>query len=197
MLAAIMAQRVRLALLGEMEFRSGTLDVWTGTYPLIWGAKTFSGVGPFGSINRIAETADGSAQGVTMALSGVPNSLLAAALDEDYQGQPVHVWLACFDDNWTLLDAPYKIFMGIMDIMTVQRGAPSGTISMQCESRMIELNRPRVRRYTQGDQQIDFPTDKGFSFVNSIQLLQLFWGNPSGPSAALPGSAAQVQNVIR
>jgi hypothetical protein len=190
-----MAQTVRLAVLCEMDFRSAPLFVWTGPYTLTWQGNDFLGTGTLANVSKIAEMSDGSAQGISLSMSNVPASILAAALDENYQGQAVKLWLACFDANWSLLDDPYMIFKGLMDVMTVQDGNPTGAVSITAESRMIELNRPRIRRYTANDQAIDFPNDQGFDFVDGIQLVQVYWGNPNGPSAQLPGSGAQIQNI--
>jgi len=41
---------------------------------------------------------------------------------------------------------------------------------------MIAFERPYVRRYTDEDQKIEHPTDKGFEFVAAIQDLELVWG---------------------
>ena len=40
---------------------------------------------------------------------------------------------------------------------------------------MIDLQRPKSRRYTKEDQQIDFPTDLGFDFVPELQDIQIIW----------------------
>jgi hypothetical protein len=44
------------------------------------------------------------------------------------------------------------------------------------------MNVPANRRYTQEDQQRDYPGDLGFQFVNSIQESQIFWGPGPGTS---------------
>ena len=41
---------------------------------------------------------------------------------------------------------------------------------------LIDLNRSRVRRYTNEDQQIDYPTDVGFEYVQSLQDFEIKWG---------------------
>jgi hypothetical protein len=68
---------------------------------------------------------------------------------------------------------------------------------------MIDLQRPRERRYTHEDQQIDHPGDMGFEYVSQLQELNLAWGKatatvPSsagggGPVGAHPNPAAGVR----
>jgi hypothetical protein len=40
---------------------------------------------------------------------------------------------------------------------------------------MIDLLRPKTRRYTGEDQKIDFPSDLGFDFVPELQDQQIIW----------------------
>jgi hypothetical protein len=63
-----------------------------------------------------------------------------------------------------------------MDVMTIAEGADTSTIQIACENRLIELERPRKLYYTSATQQSEFPSDKGFEFVPSIQDMSLNWG---------------------
>ena len=49
-------------------------------------------------------------------------------------------------------------------------------ISINCENRLLDMNTPVDRRYTQDDQQIDHPGDMGFQFVNGITEINIYWG---------------------
>ena len=60
--------------------------------------------------------------------------------------------------------------------MSVSEDAESASITLTAESRMIDLNRPRVRRYTPEDQKIDYPNDKGLDYVSSLQEAEISWG---------------------
>ena len=194
MLAAIMARNLRISILCDLMFPSAPTYAWAGTYNLSANGNTYLGLGALGGIGKTEEKNDGTATGLSLTLSGVPLSQIAIAVDANYQGAQVKLWLACFDSTWALIDT-YQFFGGIMDIMTVKDGADTATIALSAESRMIETQRARVRRYTHDDQQIDFPGDNGFQFVNTLQLLQLYWGNPNGPSTNLPGAVGQTTNL--
>ena len=63
-----------------------------------------------------------------------------------------------------------------MDQMTIAEGPETSTIALSVESRLIDLERIRTRRYTSEDQKRRFPGDLGLDFVNSIQDKELFWG---------------------
>ncbi len=173
----------------SLDFASGTASFWSGIGTIIWNGITFAGAGTFGSINQIPETTDGSAQGVTMTLSGVKTDAIALAVQQGYQGGQARVWLGCFSltDDTLVLD-PYLFFKGKMDVMTIQDGVKTASISLSCENRLIEYDRARERRYTDFDQHIDFPTDTGLQYINSIQNLQVYWGDPNGANPSLPGA---------
>ena len=56
-----------------------------------------------------------------------------------------------------------------MDVMTLQETGDSCTISLTAESRLIDLERPRVRRYTKEDQKLIDSDDTGLNKINALQ----------------------------
>ena len=56
-----------------------------------------------------------------------------------------------------------------MTIVTEQ--AETATITIQAENRLVDLERPRIRRYSDEDQKSDTAnaSDVGFEFVPSLQ----------------------------
>jgi len=68
------------------------------------------------------------------------------------------------------------VFSGRMDVMSITEDGDSCTITMTAESRLIDLERPRLRRWTSEDQKGLDATDKGFEFVNSLQEASIKWG---------------------
>ena len=47
---------------------------------------------------------------------------------------------------------------------------------MTAESKLIDLERSRARRYTSEDQKIDYPDDKGLDFIADLQDKAVVWG---------------------
>jgi hypothetical protein len=47
---------------------------------------------------------------------------------------------------------------------------------LTAESRLIDLERSRERRYTSEDQKIDYPNDKGLEFIADLQDKEIVWG---------------------
>jgi hypothetical protein len=175
-LAAIQSAALRPALFVEANFTSGPIYVWSGVGPIAWGGKTWTGLGSLGNVSMIEEGATVEAKGITLTLSGIDPSMLTGILDEFQVGLPAIVSLGLFDAAGALIADPVGCFVGQMDQPTLDVTGTSATISINCESRLIEMNVAVDRRYTNEDQQRDYPRDRGLEFVNSIQEAQIYWG---------------------
>lgn len=167
---------LRPIILFEGEFLSGMVRLWSGYGTLSWNGVTWSGVGELAGISPIAETSETRATGVTISLSGIPNDLIAKALDETRQGKQVKIWFGTTDEEVNVIADPYLSFAGRIDVPTIDEGRETSTISITVESRMIDLQRARERRYTHEDQQRDFPGDRGFEYVPMVQDWSGTWG---------------------
>jgi len=176
------AELVRPIYLVDMEFSSGSIYLWSGMGDLTYNSNTYLGAGDLLSIGAIQETAELTANGATVTLGGIKQSLLTLARDEPYQGRPLIIRLGAFDENGDLIASPVILFSGFMDIMTIADSGDTSTITVTVENKLIAFQRTAVRRYTAEDQKIEHPTDKGFEFVAKIQEKEIVWGRPSPAS---------------
>ena len=81
----------------ELDYESLTSRAHTGVGELTFNGKTFYGVGDLGSIDAVTESADLSANGLTLTLSSVTQENVAIALGENYQNRPATIYLALLD----------------------------------------------------------------------------------------------------
>jgi hypothetical protein len=156
----------------DLEFDSGTLRFWTGVGDKTINGQTYIGAGTFLNISDIEETAEIAAAGITLTLSGIPSELLSLALTEPYQNRRCLIYFGIAGNEADMA----ILFTGTMDRMDIEEGAESSTISLAVENRLLDLERIRVRRFTNRDQQSRFPGDRGLEFVETIQDRELFWG---------------------
>lgn len=149
------------------------LYMWTGVGNQTIDSKLYVGTGNLLGISMVRETSDTAARGATLSLSGVPPSIVSLALTEPYQGRLAKIYFGIASDptNYT------EIFSGFMDQMDIEEGPDSGTISLSIENKLIELERPRIRKYTSAFQKARFLNDKGLDFVASMQDQKLAWGS--------------------
>jgi hypothetical protein len=180
MLAQLTASNIKPALFLKMQFNTGPIFVWSGNVPINWNGQQWTGLGQLGTISAVEESSELAAVNVTFTLTNIPQDLLQDALSEVRQGNPVQLWFGTLGDNNNVLADPLQIFAGRMDTPTIDEGALTGSISISVESRLIDLNRARERRYTHQDQQIDHPGDLGFQYVQQIQQWNGTWGK-AGP----------------
>ena len=187
-LAAIDAHTVKPGIFVYLDWRSVAVRAWSGIGDFVWDGNTYSGVGTFGGISVIEETGNPVANGITLSLSGIPSDLIATALDRtEYRGRKVRVWQALFNVSLatpTLIDDPFPIFAGRMDVMTPTDTGVTSTITLSCENRLIDLSRPRERRYTDQDQRQLHPGDGSFRYVAGMQDKQFNWGIAGSTSSA-------------
>src|SRR3546814_10063587 len=96
------------------------------------------------------------------------------------QGLPAKLWLGAMDSSGSVIADPYLVFEGLTDVAEIDEGGETATISISADNRLIDLERPRTRRYTQEAQQIDDATDLGFEFVPSLQDVEILFGRGQG-----------------
>jgi hypothetical protein len=122
-----------------------------------------------------------AAKNVTLTLSGVPNDILGYALTDIQRGLSAQIYFGLFDtDGKTIIPNPVLAYSGRVDQPKITDGGDTCTISVNVENPLVDMNRPVDRRYTDADQQRDFPGDLGCSFVNSIQNFVSYFGQIPG-----------------
>jgi hypothetical protein len=187
MLSQVTADELRPFLAVEITFETHVMRVWGGYGTILIDSEEFLGVGTLGSIGTIKETTQTQATGLTITLSGIPSDLIAVAIKEEYQGRKCSVYLGCLTEEHTVISEPYKIFIGKIDLMSIADDSNTASISLSVENRLIDLERPRIRRYTPEDQ-LDLLEniygnvgserfDKGFDFVSTIANKEIIWGS--------------------
>jgi hypothetical protein len=189
-LAQVLAGQLRPAYFLEIAFLTETVWLWTGlgsitppgpaygttTFPY---GKTFLGMGWMGSIRAVPAATDVIAQNVVLMLTGIPTELVTDAINAVRQNSLATLWLAVLDSNNQVIEDPVQVFAGSLDVPTLTEGAETSTLSITAENPLIDLNRAPNRRFTDVDQQIDYPGDTGFFQVQLLQDYDWVWPWPS------------------
>ena len=177
MVAEVTSASLQPILLVKLGFDAGDLNLWTGIGDLLFSGDTYTGAGDLLAFSVIEESDELRAVGLTGALSGMPSSLIAIALAEDYMGRPVTVWFGVLDSTGALVSSPVKVFAGLIDTMPIEDAGETATIQVQAENRLVRLEESRSRRYTPEDQAIDFAGDLGLDFVVALNDgREIVWG---------------------
>lgn len=165
----------RVLILTELDFPSGTVYAHSGVGNVNFNGHTFLGVGQLGKIGTLQESTELQTFGFSLELSGVDLSLLSITLNDDVQGRSAKLWMVFLDNDLQPINDPIGPWSGRMDAMPVEIGE-TATITLHIESRLADWERPRIRRYTDADQQAEYPGDLGFEFVSQMQEKEIMWG---------------------
>ena len=176
---AIQQDEVHPVMIVKVNTSGGDVRVWSGIGNLAYDSETYIGTGTFGGVSTQSERVDLSATGVTLSLSGIPSDLVSTALGQIQQGRLCQVWMALLNTSTGALIAdPYELFAGFSDVTILTEQADTATIAIQAENRLVDLERARIRRYTDEDQKSDSANsgDKGFEFVPGLQDKIIIFG---------------------
>ena len=176
---AVQADEVHPIMLVKINTRGADVRVWTGLGDLTYDSETYIGTGTLGGVTAVSDRTDLSAIGVTLSLSVIPSDLISTALGQVQQGRACTVWMALLNTSTgALINNPYELFAGFSDVTIITEQADTATITIQAENRLVDLERPRIRRYSDEDQKSDTANaaDIGFEFVGSLQDKVLKFG---------------------
>jgi hypothetical protein len=150
----------------ELLFDSpNELRFWTGAGDLSYGGNTWVGTGNLLAISAIEEGSDLAVKGATLTFSGITTEILSLALAEPITSDET---------------ALTQLFSGYMDQMNISESADEAAIELTVENRLIDLERPRIARYTSAYQKSVYVGDLGLDFVEDLQDKEIVWGRSVG-----------------
>lgn len=155
----------------EMLFDSDPLRIWTGYGDRTIDGETYTGAGTLLSISGLDEVDDLAARAATLTLDGIPSSILSLALSEPFQNRPCRILFGVRD-----VDDFVEVFAGQMNTMNLTDNGETSTIELMVDSKLVLLERAKVRRYTHESHQSRYPGDNIFSVVADLQDKDVPWG---------------------
>lgn len=177
MLSAL-AERVKWPILFyEGEFASSTVRFHSGTGPFQWDSKTWIGSGDLGRISQVIETGELRATGLTVGLNGLDPTILATVLNQAQRSKKGKLWLGLLDSAGALINDPKVLFNGFLDQPKLGAKAGKSDIGIVYQNRLAALQRQKVSRFTDEDQQARFLGDRGFEYQPQTQEWNEKWGS--------------------
>jgi len=172
---AASADVVRPVLLIALEFSDGIVRYTTSDRDVVYDSNTYTAAGNFASISAVEEGTELESHSIIVGLNGVPAANLSLAVGATYQNRAATVFMGFLDASYALVADPFVAFKGRMNSMDIQLGE-TASVQLGIESRLVDWDKPRIRRYTNEDQQNYFSGDKGLEFVNEMVDKDLIWG---------------------
>lgn len=177
--AATVAPVLSPAILVLLTFATATRYVWSGVGQLVFNGNTYLGVGSLGSIGGISEGVGVKADGTTVTLSGIDPIWLAESMTDIQLGGLAEIFFGAvaIGSGNVLIGNPYRVYRGCVDQPTVVVGADTVSITLALENRLLDLQRAQSQRYTAADQNLKYPTDMAFNWVEILNDIALREGS--------------------
>lgn len=164
------------------DFSSGAVRVSSHTQDITWGGYTWTGLGTFIGMEELRESGGIEAIGATFHLNGVPSSVLTKALEAGYRRRQCSLYLGFLDSSDALVADPTE-WRYLMDRMPIRDAGNEARISVQAESRLVDLQRPREVRMTDEAQRALFAGDVAFEYIVGLQTKEItVGGTASNPN---------------
>ncbi len=160
----------------KAEFDTEVIRVWNGIEDAALNGETYLGAGQLLSISVGEESSDLSSSGLTIGLSGMDSSVLNLALTENYANRPITVFMGYVDGASNNVNSSFTLYKGRMTSMKIADTPTGASITLECENRLVDLNRPSNLRYTKESQEFLHSGDTFFNRVASLQDKEIVWG---------------------
>lgn len=175
-----------VAWLLQLDFSTGTTYLTTAPQTLITGGNIYTGLGALVSVGNLKESADSSAEKITLSLAVASAAMLALALGnvEGYRGRAVRLYLQLFDAQFAPVASPLQRWSGSMDKVQITRqpaeagspGAGGGSIDLQCSrSGMARARYYQGLRLTHQQHQSRWAGDTGLQYARTLIEQPALW----------------------
>lgn len=189
--AQIAGMSVGCALYVEFAFKTATMRVWEGDGPLARQSVDWRGMGsrtdglgnPLQSIDGLEQAVNGSAPQLSLTLSGVDATVVAAARADadadEIEGRALSVFLGFHDETTGAIvpvDTLLPLWTGVMQRPSFTADGPTlRTITLPCETLFSQRSRAAFAFLSDRDQQRRFTSDAGCIFLPKLVDRDVAW----------------------
>ena len=152
---------------------------------LTYAGNDYLGVGDLGAIGGLEETEALQPSPITLELSGVVSTHIAEALNAGNYGESIEIYLGYLSEG-ALVDDPVPLAAGTFEHAEIELGERTNKVVITMQHDLARLELKNGRRWTDEDQQVDFPGDEFFSMMHRVGQRRLTWGG--GPPLNRGGS---------
>lgn len=163
----------------KAEFDTDDIRIWSGIDDITINSETYTGAGSLLNISNVEESLELKSSGLAVALSGMDSTVVSYALTENYQNRPITLYLGYVMGGTNEVAGTLTLFKGRMTSLVINDTPQGSTVSIDAESRLVDLDRPSNFRYTKESQNFLHDGDTGFNRVASLQDKQITWGKTS------------------
>lgn len=161
----------------KLDFKNGMVRAHTSTGNLVIDGETYTGVGQFGEVSQLEETADSrSPMSVTLTLNGLdPDVLQGTLVDKCCKREGVLYFVVIDSEGNMAYDICFK---GQMDApqFNFASGSDDNSISVTITDKMVTWNRKGTKRFNDENHRARHDDDRFFCYIDQMQTAQFYFG---------------------
>jgi len=178
---ALTSSSFRPILLVEIDFGGSFLRLSDQDRDITWNSVTWLGDGLLRAPRGMNESSDLKQTGAQIVLSGANSAITSLIFNDAEHSSTVKIYFGCLDSSFAVIADPYEIFSGYVDVPEITDDGTSTSLTINCESDLVILERASELRFTHEMQQQFYPGDKAFEYVPQVALARPFWGKAEKP----------------
>jgi len=160
----------------EGTFDATTLNYNTLGRDITWDSKTWVGNGYLKGLPTVSETQTVSAAGITIELAGEPSVIISTILNNANHGETGKLYFGFLNSSGAVIADPHLLFDGTLSTAELRDSINKASIYLTYESSLINVLNNNEFRYNTKTQNLNYPTDVGFAFMESLANWSGYWG---------------------
>ena len=145
-----------------LEFIGRDYNIWSGDDNLEYNGKTYQGAGQFISLSQAEIVVDEPNNRITVTIAANTNEILGRLITDNRIYEVEILWIVSVDRGITY-EFSGRRFRGRTNNPTYR----NGLYVVELEPHICE-NRGRPRKWSDEDQRVEYPHDRGFAFASDL-----------------------------
>ncbi|HSG29941.1 MAG TPA: hypothetical protein VLB82_00175 [Thermodesulfobacteriota bacterium] len=138
-------------------------------------SQTYTASGHLRGITNISETNTPTKNSLALSLSGVEQTYIAVALNENIINKEVKIWRGFLDSSNSLISDPFLLFYGTIDDFKINDTTETANLVLTITSHWGQFEKQSGRTSTSNSQQRFFSGDLGMEYA-ALTVRDLKWG---------------------
>ena len=138
-------------------------------------SRTYLSNGHLKGITGVTETNAPTKNTLVVSLSGVDQTYISVALNENIINDNVFIYRGYLDANLALISDPFLLFYGTIDEYKISDNTSTATLNLVITSHWANFSKTSGRVTTDNSQQRFFSGDKGMEF-SALTVRDIRWG---------------------
>ena len=138
-------------------------------------SRTYLSNGHLKGITGVSETNAPSKNSLVVSLSGVDQTYIAVALNENIINDNVFIYRGFLDSNLAVISDPFLLFYGTIDEYKITDTTQTAKLNLTVTSHWGNFSKTSGRTTSDNSQQRFFSGDKGMEF-SALTVRDIRWG---------------------